>query len=140
MGTRPAASTCLASWNCWATQTAIPDAFAALITERSLVPNTPSDLARWSSSTSPGIGFISWTPLSSSSSPLSILMKGTIPRSISACGVGLPSTVPSIVRSNRIAPSTLPLAKQGEVMIRERIWWMRSNISSSFDQAPSSIP
>ena len=41
----------------------------------------------------PGIGFISWTPLASSSSPLSILMNGTTPRSISACGAGLPSTV-----------------------------------------------
>ena len=46
-------------------------------------------------------------------------MNGTMPRSISACGIGLPSTCPSIVRSNRIAPITLPLAKQGEVMIRD---------------------
>ena len=35
---------------------------------------------------------------------------------------------------------TLPLPKQGEVMIRERIWWMRSNISSSLPHAPSSMP
>ena len=35
-------------------------------------------------------------------------------------------------------PGTLP--KQGAVMIRERIWWMRPNISSSLDQAPSSMP
>ena len=48
-------------------------------------------------------------------------MNGTTPMSISACGVGLPLTVPSIVRSNRMAPITLPLAKQGAVMIRERI-------------------
>ena len=67
-------------------------------------------------------------------------MKGTTPMSISACGVGLPATLPSIVRSNRMAPITLPLAKQGAVMMRARIWWMRSNISSSLDQAPSSIP
>src|SRR5215218_662209 len=59
---------------------------------------------------------------------------------MSACGVGLPFTVPSIVRSNRIAPITLPLPKDGEVIIRSRILWMRSNISSSFDQAPSSTP
>jgi hypothetical protein len=30
--------------------------------------------------------------------------------------------------------------KAGEVMIRDRISWIRPNISSSFDQAPSSIP
>ena len=64
----------------------------------------------------------------------------TTPRSISARGVGLPPTSPSIVRSNRIAPITLPLPIQGALMMRERIWWMRPNISSSVDQAPSSIP
>ena len=35
---------------------------------------------------------------------------------------------------------TLPPPKQGEVMIRVRIWWMRSNISSSLDHASSSMP
>ena len=37
-----------------------------------------------------------------------------MPLSISACGVGLPVTSPSIVRSNRIAPITLSPVKAGE--------------------------
>ena len=28
---------------------------------------------------------------------------------------------------------TLPLPNEGDVMIRLRIWWMRPNISSSFE-------
>jgi hypothetical protein len=67
-------------------------------------------------------------------------MNGTTPRSFRTCGTGLPSTWPSIVRSNRMAPITLSPVKAGEVMMRERIWWMRPNISSSLPQAPSSIP
>ena len=81
------------------------------------------------------MGFISWTPSRSSSRPLSILMNGTTPSSISACGTGLPPTRPSIVRSNRMAPITLPLPKQGALMIRQRILWIRSNICSSSDHS-----
>ena len=66
----------------------MPSALAELITERSLVPNTPSAFERTSRSSSVGIGFISWTPFASSSRPLSILMKGTTPLAISAAGVG----------------------------------------------------
>jgi hypothetical protein len=60
-------------------------------------------------------------------------MNGTIPRSISAAGVGLSSTKPSMVFSNRMAPMTFSPEKQGEVMMRLRISWMRANISSSFE-------
>ena len=140
IGISPCASTCFATSNCCATIASIPAGLAALITERSLVPKTPSPLARSSSASSPGIGFIIWTPSFSSSSPLSILRNGTIPRSISACAVGLLSTSPSMVRSNRIAPMTLPLAKLGEVMIRTRIWWIRPYICSSPDQLSSATP
>jgi len=67
-------------------------------------------------------------------------MNGTTPISWSAWGTGWPFAWPSIVRSNKIAAITLPLAKAGAVMIRTRIWWIRSNISSSLDHAPSSMP
>jgi hypothetical protein len=48
--------------------------------------------------------------------------------------------MPSIVFSNRIAPSTFSPVNAGEVMIRTRIRWISSNISSSFDHAPSATP
>ena len=58
IGISPCASTCFATSNCCATIASIPAGLAALITERSLVPKTPSPLARPSSAPSPGIGFI----------------------------------------------------------------------------------
>ena len=100
------------------------------------MPNTPSLLARASSASSPGIGFISCTPSASSSSPLSILRNGTTPRRHSAAGTGAPSASPSIVFSNRMAASTLAPVKHGAVMIRTRIWWIAANISSSPDHEP----
>ncbi len=115
IGTMPWLSTWRATSNCCATTAAMPAGLARLITERSLVPNTPSWLARSSRPSRSGIGFIIWTPSRSSSRPLSTLMKGTTPRSISARGVGLPLTLPSMVRSNRIAPITLPDAEAGRV-------------------------
>src|SRR5690606_17275554 len=60
--------------------------------------------------------------------------------SIRAWGTGLSSTAPSIVRSNRIAPSTLSPVKAGEVMMRQRIRWIRSNISESSAQLPGATP
>ena len=35
---------------------------------------------------------------------------------------------------------TLPLAKLGAVMIRDRIWWISAYICSSPDQLPSATP
>ena len=105
------------------------------MTERILVPNTPLAWPRVEQRVEPGIGFISWTPSASSSSPLSTLRNGTTPRSHSASGTGLPSASPSIVRSNRIAPITLSPVKQGEVMIRAAHLVDRApNISSSLVQ------
>src|ERR1700752_699409 len=45
-----------------------------------------------------------------------------------------------MVCSKRIAASTRSLLNTGEVMILERISWMRSNISSSEEYASSSMP
>lgn len=45
-----------------------------------------------------------------------------------------------MVCSNRIAASTRSPVNAGEVMIRDRIWWMRSNISFSEEYALSSMP
>ena len=140
IGISPCASTWCATSNCCFTTAAIPARSARLTTERSLVPNTPSPFARSSSASRPGIGFISWTPSASVSSPLSILRNGTTPLSASAVGTGLPPASPSIVRSNRIAPITLSPVKAGEVMIRTRIWWIRSYIPSSSDHAFSAMP
>jgi hypothetical protein len=86
------------------------------------------------------LGFISCTPAASSSSPLSTLRNGTTPRSARRAGTGLPPLAPSIVFSNRIAPMTLPLPKQGLSMMRWRIWWISANISSSLSQPSSSMP
>ncbi len=48
-----------ATSNCWATMAAMPACEAQAITERILVPYTPSFTARSSSASSSGIGFIS---------------------------------------------------------------------------------
>src|SRR3546814_4394962 len=66
MGTRPAASTCCPTSNCCLTTAAMPSRLARLMTERSFVPNTPSALARCSSVSRPGLGFISCTPFARS--------------------------------------------------------------------------
>ena len=59
---------------------ATPVCEARATTERILVPYTPSLTARARRSSSPGIGFINWTPSLSASSPLSTFTKGTTPR------------------------------------------------------------
>lgn len=79
IGTSPWESTWWASSNCWATTAAMPAGLAPPITDRSLVPNTPLLTARCSSSSSPGIGFISCTSSDASARPLSILRMGTTP-------------------------------------------------------------
>ena len=61
------------------------------MTERILVPKTPSFTARASSASSSGIGFIRLTPSFSASRPLSTFRKGTTPRSSHRkVGTGLP--------------------------------------------------
>ncbi len=123
---------CSATSNCCFTMAAMPVGDAKLTTERILVPKTPLAFARSSNAPSLGIGFIICTPSASSSSPLSTFRNGTTPRSHKATGTGLPPASPSIVRSKRIAPITFSPLKQGEVMMRLRISWIRPNISSSF--------
>ena len=132
IGTSPASRIWRPSANCWATTASTPARSALATTERIFVPNTPLATARASRSSSPGIGFINWAPSTSSARPLSTLRNGTTPLSSQRkAGVSLPSTVRSIVISKRIAPSTLSPLKLGLVMIRLRISWMRSNMSSS---------
>ncbi len=61
------------------------------MTERILVPKTPSFTARASSASSAGIGFIRLTPSFSASSPLSTFRKGMTPRSSHRkAGTGFP--------------------------------------------------
>ena len=45
-----------------------------------------------------------------------------------------------MVFSKRMAPRIRSPLKLGLVMMRVRMSWMIENISSSFDQAPSSMP
>ena len=47
---------------------------------RARIIQSPAFTARASSASSPGIGFISWTPSASASNPLSIFRNGTTPR------------------------------------------------------------
>ena len=102
------------------------------MTERILVPKTPSFTARVSSASSSGIGLISWTPSFSASSPLSTFTKGMTPRSSHRkAGTDFPFTSPSIVPSKRIAAMTLAPVKAGAVMMRTRISCMSRNISAS---------
>jgi glycine/D-amino acid oxidase-like deaminating enzyme len=77
IGINPCLAICAATSNCCAAIAAIPSLEARLITERILVPKTPSLAARVSNSSSCGIGRISWTPSFSGSRPLSTLTKGT---------------------------------------------------------------
>ncbi len=128
----PCLAICAPISNCCATMAAMPVFEGRLMTERILVPKTPSFTARASSSSSPGIGFIRLTPSFSASSPLSTLRNGTTPRSSQRnVGTGLPLASPSIVRSNRMAPMTLSPVKAGADMMRTRISCMSLNISAS---------
>ena len=132
IGISPCAAICAATSNCWPTTAAMPSFEGRLITERILVPNTPSFTARASSGSSAGIGFIRLTPSLSAASPLSTFRKGTTPRSSQRkAGTGLPCASPSIVPSNRIAPITLAPVKAGEVIMRTRISCISLNISAS---------
>ena len=54
-----------------------------------------------------------------------------------SCGRPIPGIELKIVDE---AGKTLPAGEAGEVMIRERMSWIRPNISSSGDQALSSTP
>ncbi len=57
---------CFATSNCCATFALMPAGFACLMTERIFVPKMPLALARASSVSRPGIGFMSWVPFASS--------------------------------------------------------------------------
>ena len=103
-----------------------------MITERILVPKIPALTARASRPSSAGIGFIRLTPFCSGCSPWSTLRMGTIRRSPHRnFGTGLPPASPSMVRSNRIAASTLSPLNAGAVMMRTRISCTSRNISAS---------
>jgi hypothetical protein len=52
----------------------------------------------------------------------------------------LPPISRSIVCSNRIAPITRSPVKAGDITMRDRMAWMRSNIPASVDQASSDTP
>ena len=78
------------------------------------------------------MGFMTWAPSTSSASPLSTLRKGTTCLRVHRySAVPTPSIWRSIVISNRIAPRMRSPVKAGLVMMRERIWWIRSYISAS---------
>ena len=78
------------------------------------------------------MGFMSCTPSCSAASPLSTLRNGTtFLTDHRYLAVGTPSTVLSMVCSNRIAASTRVPSNAGLVSTRVRIAWTRSNISSS---------
>ena len=87
------------------------------------------------------MGFMSCTPSASSARPLSTLRIGTtFLTSQRYSAVGRPWMSRSIVASNRMAARTRLPPKEGLVMMRVRIAWMRSIISTSLDQLPSGIP
>jgi len=132
MGMSPCPAICAATSNCCFATAAIPFWDGRLITERILVPTTPSFAARASKASRSGIGFIRLTPPFSTSSPLSTFRKGTTPRSShKKAGTGFPCACPSIVASNRMAATILPPLKAGAVMMRTRISCMSLSISAS---------
>jgi hypothetical protein len=79
IGTRPARRIWRPTSNCWSTTASTPARLPSLMTDRIFVPNTPLSTARASSSSSSGIGFITWAPSASSARPLSTLRNGTTP-------------------------------------------------------------
>ena len=68
-----------------------PASLATLMTERILVPKIPLSLARASSSSRPGIGFITWAPSASSARPLSTLRNGHDPLDLPQVLRGVPA-------------------------------------------------
>ena len=81
---------------------------------------------------------MSWTPSASSARPLSTFRNGTTCFSLHRYSAEpRPSISRSIVISNRIAPRMRSPLKAGLVMMRVRISWIRSNISSSPEYASS---
>ena len=141
IGISPAAMICAANSNCWFTMALMPAALACMMTERILVPKMRFDLAFASSSASAGMGFISWTPSFSASSPLSTFRNGTTPLTFHRyLAAGCPWISLSIVFSKRMAPMIRSPLNAGLVIMRVRISCTIANISSSLFQVPSLIP